>query len=190
MYYSLQLLSQFMDSFGLPHLDATQKVLRYIKRALGQSLLCPAQTNLQLIGYCDSDWGSCQDARRFVSGYCVFIGSFLVSRKCKRQGVVSRSSAKAEYQAMANLCCELTWMRYMFIDLQIKHLQPTTMFYDNKPALYIASNLVIYKITKHIELDCHLMLDKIQNKSIVTAHTNSGLQIAYLQTKALSSPSF
>lgn len=45
--------------------------------------------------------GGCPDTRRSTSGYCVFIGSNLVSRSSKWQTTIIRSSAKVEYRAVA-----------------------------------------------------------------------------------------
>ena len=61
----------------------------------------------QVIGYCNEDWAGSPANRRSTSRYCVFIGGNLISWKSKKQDVVARSSAEAEYQAMVLATCEL-----------------------------------------------------------------------------------
>jgi hypothetical protein len=62
---------------------------------------------------------------------------------------------------MAATTCELTWLRCLFKDLQVP-LKPITLFCDNQAALHIAANPVYHKRTKHIEIDCHVVREKIQ----------------------------
>ncbi|RVX15424.1 Retrovirus-related Pol polyprotein from transposon RE2 [Vitis vinifera] len=79
--YSVRTLSQFMNTPRKPHWEAALRVLRYIKGSPGQGLFLPSENNLTLSAFCDSDWGGCRMSRRSVSGYCVFLGSSLISWK-------------------------------------------------------------------------------------------------------------
>lgn len=91
---------------------------------------------------------------------------------------------------MASVVFELTWLRYLLHDLNIKISQPATLYCDNLASLHIAANPVFHEHTKHIELDCHIVHDKINFGQVVTAHVPSSAQIADLLTKPLHSPTF
>lgn len=71
--------------------------------------------------------------------------------------IVSRSSAEAEYQAMARTCCELSWLIYALFVLHVPHPQPIDLYCNNQKTIHIFAILVFHKQTEHIELDCHLI---------------------------------
>ncbi|KAH7529435.1 hypothetical protein FEM48_Zijuj05G0183700 [Ziziphus jujuba var. spinosa] len=97
-------------------LTITRADIAYAVNQLSQFLASPRDSHLKLKGSTDSDWVACPNTCHSVSGFCIFIGSSLISWKSKKQQIVSRSSAEAKYRAMANatyrdsqnFACDLT----------------------------------------------------------------------------------
>ncbi|GAV71858.1 hypothetical protein CFOL_v3_15347 [Cephalotus follicularis] len=156
------------------HMEAALRVLKYLKREPGLGILMPSHSNLKLEAYCDSDWAKCPMTRRSLTGYCIKFGGSLIYWKTKKQATISKSSAKAEYKAMASTTCEVIWILGLLKDLGVEGLNPVSLHCDNKVALHIAANPIYHERTKHIEIDCHLVREKIQRGIIKTT---------YIQTK-------
>ncbi|GJR81208.1 uncharacterized mitochondrial protein-like protein [Tanacetum coccineum] len=107
--YFIHCLSQFMHSPLQSHQKLAFRILKYLKGAPGKGVHITKGANLNLKAYVDSDWAKCKATRRSVTGFSIFMGNSLVSRKSKKQTVVARSSAEAKYKALASVTCELMW---------------------------------------------------------------------------------
>ena len=76
---------------------------------------------------------------------------------------MARSSAEAEYRAMASTASELTCIKQVLTDLNVKANEPMQMFCDNQAARHIAANPIFHERTKHIEVDMQLHPRKNSN---------------------------
>lgn len=100
--------------------------------------------------------------------------------------MVSRSSAESEYRSMAQSACEVMWISQLLSEVGIKTSSPATLWCDNQAAMHIASNPVFHERTKHIEIDCHFVREKIQQGLISTEYVKTGEQLGDIFTKPLN----
>ncbi|RVW66530.1 Retrovirus-related Pol polyprotein from transposon RE1 [Vitis vinifera] len=138
--FSVSMVSQFMHAPGPEHFEAIYRILRYLKGTPGRGLLFKSRGHLQIETYTDADWvGSIVD-RRSTFGYCSFVGGNLVMWRSKKQNVVARSSAKAEFRAVAHGICEIMWIRRLLEELKMTGSSPMKLYCDNKAAISVAHN--------------------------------------------------
>lgn len=183
--YAVNMLSQFVSDPRKPHMDALHRVLRYLKTSPGKGILLPRNGGTNLTSYCDSDWLGCQTTRRSRTGYLLHLGGAPISWKTKKQSVVSRSSAEAEYRSMASTVSEVLWVRWLLQELNVPQTGPTPVFCDNQAARHIAINPVFHERTKHVEMDCYFVRERVDSKEIKPFAIDTKMQIADLFTKGL-----
>nr|XP_016444426.1 PREDICTED: uncharacterized protein LOC107769705 [Nicotiana tabacum] len=71
-------------------------------------------------------------------------------------------------------------------DIGIPVALPVTIHADSKTTIQIAANPVFHERTKHIEIDCHFIREKIQNELVKTEYVATKEQLADVQTKGLT----
>ncbi|XP_058776035.1 secreted RxLR effector protein 161-like [Vicia villosa] len=183
--YTVSKLSQFLATPTDKHMLAAIHVLKYLKNHPGQGLLFKSNYALRLTGFSDSDWGACPDTRRSTSGICFFLGDSLISWKSKKQAVISKSSSEAEYRALAHATCEGRWLTLLLHDFHLSSTSPIILYCDNKSAMHIAANPVFHERTKHIEIDCHVVRERVLDGTIHLMPVTTHEQVAGIFTKSL-----
>jgi len=76
--YSVHVVSQFVASSTTVHWAAVLRILRYLWGTVFQSLLLSSTSSLELRAYSDADHGSDPTDRKFVTGFCIFLGDSLI----------------------------------------------------------------------------------------------------------------
>ena len=168
-----------------PHLAALKRILRYVRGTLHMGLLVRPSTALDLVVYSDADWAGCPDTRKSTSGYAVFLGDNLVSWSSKRQNTVSRSSAEAEYRAVANAVAEASWLRQLLSELHSPLRKTILVYCDNISAVYMSSNPIHHQRTKHVEIDLHFVRERVALGDVRVLHVPTTSQFADIFTKGL-----
>ncbi|KAA0041009.1 reverse transcriptase [Cucumis melo var. makuwa] len=130
--------SQFMQAPYEEHMEVVKRILRYLKTTPGKGLMFRKTDKKTIEAYTDSDWAEFVVDIKSTSSYCTFVWGNLVTWRSKKQSVVARSSAEAEYRAMS---------------LEIS-------------AISIANNPVQHDKTKHVEIDRHFIKERLDSGSI------------------------
>jgi len=188
--YAVQQVCLHMHDPREPHLAALKRILRYIRGTLHLGLLLRPSVQSDLLVYSDTDWAGCPDTRKSTSGYAVFLGDNLISWSSKRQNAVSRSSAEAEYRAVANAVAEASWLRQLLVELHVPLRRTALIYCDNISTVYMSSNPVQHQRTKHVEIDLHFVRERVATGDVRVLHVPTSSQYADIFTKGLPSSVF
>ncbi|GJT47453.1 ribonuclease H-like domain-containing protein [Tanacetum coccineum] len=144
-----------------PPFNVWKCILCYLRGTTDLGLQLFQSTTSQLIAYSDADWAGCPATRRSTSGYCIFLGDNLLTWSSKRQDMLSRSNAEAEYRGVTNAVAETSWIRNLLRELHTPLFTATLVYCDNVSVVYMSANPVQHQRNKHIEIDIHFVRDKV-----------------------------
>ncbi|GJY90387.1 putative ribonuclease H-like domain-containing protein [Tanacetum coccineum] len=102
--FSVCACSRFQVQQNVSHLNAVKRIFRYLKGQPNLGLWYPKDSPFVLEAFSDSDYAGASLDRKSTTGGCQFLGSRLISWKCKKQTVVANSTTEAEYIAASHCC--------------------------------------------------------------------------------------
>ncbi|XP_060202737.1 uncharacterized mitochondrial protein AtMg00810-like, partial [Lycium barbarum] len=184
--HAVNQVCQFMEAPTTTQWQGVKHILRYLAGTVNFGLRITSKSSLKVVGFSDADWAGCAVTRRSTTGLCVFLGANCISWSSKKQHTIAKSSAEAEYRALASLAAEITWILHLLRHLGVSLDSPPVLFSDNISALHLTSNPILHARTKHVELDYHFVREKVTAGTMVTRYVPSQTQVADIFTKALS----
>ena len=188
--YVVGVISQFVHKPQENHMDATLRIVRYLKGTAGYGVLLRKNDDLEVDGYTDADWASNPIDRKSTGGYFTFVGGNLVTWKSKKQKVVALSSAEAEFRGIKSDLTEIMWLRRLLTEIGLPPKHKSQLFCDNKAAISITENPFQHDRTKHVEVDRHFIKEKIEGGIIEFPFVRSEDQLADILTKAVNPKMF
>ena len=149
--FAVTKMSQFTSNPTKEHLDRALYICRYLLGTADYALTY-GKSDTGIIAYADADWGSDQATRRSNSGLLVLLGDAAVSWNSRAQKSIALSSTEAEYMSLSDASRQLVWIHSLLseIGMTIRYIP---LCGDNQGSIFIASNAVQEKRTKHI--DCN-----------------------------------
>jgi len=135
--FAVGVLSRFMHQHRDTHWLVAIRILTYIKSCPVKSLVYKKHEHVRISGYSDLTYASDRGDRRFTTRYYTFVGEHLVTWRSKKQDIVPRSSAKAEYRAMTHTACEIVWLKNLLMELDFRQFGLMPIHYNNQSAIYI-----------------------------------------------------
>lgn len=118
-----------------------------------------------LIAYTDSDWAADQIKHWSTTGYfATLAGSIFCWQSCL-QNTVALSSTEAKYMALSDTSCQIKWIQSIFMELGFA-LKAIPICSDNQGSIFIGSNPVQERRTKHINIHYHCICECIENGNI------------------------
>ncbi|GJT90236.1 retrovirus-related pol polyprotein from transposon TNT 1-94 [Tanacetum coccineum] len=202
--FAVNKVCQYMHAPTENQWFVVKRILRYlhgtvehgmlIRRSSGSTLqaftdvLWKDNPDTSLEAFSDADWIGDSDDRRSTEGFAIHLSSNLISWTARKQRMVSRSSTKAEYKALADTVAELTWLQALLHELGIRSTSTHILWCDNLGATYLSANPIFHARTKHVEIDYHFVREKVAQGDLRVQHISIHDQIADIFIKPLLTP--
>ncbi len=154
--YAVGMLSQYSAHPGTDHLNAVNRILKYLNSTKDYKLIYDGNSSEgNFSAYCDSDWAGDSRDHQSISGYVFKIAGVAVSWSSKKQSSTALSSTEGEYMALTHAAKEAMWIQEFLYDIRFPLIFATTILGDNQGTLALAVNLTFHAHTKHIHVRQH-----------------------------------
>jgi hypothetical protein len=187
--FAVTKLAQYSANPSKDHLDKALYICRYLVGTQNYRLTYDGASEQGLNTTTDSNWASDATDRRSQSRYFVKLAGGLISWTSRAQKTITLSSTEAEYMALSDCSRQVVWMHTLMGELGY-NLQPIPICGDNQGSIFIASNPVTEKCSKHIDIRYHYVREVI-NRGLAKIYFIDGDENSTdLLTKNLGSVKF
>ncbi|KAL6324389.1 hypothetical protein AAG906_012993 [Vitis piasezkii] len=169
------------------HWKAAKKVMRYLQGTKDYKLMYRRTSNLEVVGYSDSDFAGCVDSRKSTSGYIFILAGGAISWKSVKQTMIATSTMEAKFISCFEATSHGVWLKSFISGLRVMDSisRPLSIYCDNSAAVFMAKNNKSGSRSKHIDIKYLAIREHVKEKKVVIEHISTELMIADPLTKGM-----
>ena len=95
IYYAVSVASRYMDQPHEIHWKATKRILNFVQGTMTHGIFYKDKSDLNLIGFTDSDWVGENTDRKSKLGYVFMLDEGPISWSSKKQSAIELSSTES-----------------------------------------------------------------------------------------------
>lgn len=187
--FAVTKMAQFAANLSQEHLDKALYICRYLVGTSNYALIFKGRSNEGLYAHTDSDWGSDPNTRRSQTGYFFKLADASICWQSHAQKTIALSSTEAEYMALSDCSRQAMWIKSLLRELGIP-MKAFPIYGDNQGSIFISSNPVQERRTKHIDIRYHYVRELVESKEIEILFVDGNNNPADMFTKNLGHVKF
>jgi len=167
-----------------------KRMMEYLRGTRELHLTLEAEDLHVIKWWIDASFAVHPDMKSHAGG-CLSLGKGSVHGTSTRQKLNTKSSTEAELAGMNDVLPQVLWTRY-FLEAQGYEVRDNVVFQDNQSTMLLANNGrgSSGKRTRHIEIRCFFVTDRINQKQMRVACCPTAEMIADYFTKPLQGALF
>ncbi|RVW57579.1 Retrovirus-related Pol polyprotein from transposon TNT 1-94 [Vitis vinifera] len=144
-------------------------------------------SNLEVVGYSDSDFAGCVDSRKSTSRYIFILADGAISWRSVKQTMTTTSTMEAEFISCFEAISHGVWLKSFISRLRVMDSisRSLSIYCDNLAAVFMAKNNKSGSRSKHIDIKYLAIRGRVKEKKVVIEHISTELMIADPLTKGM-----
>ncbi|RVX20257.1 Retrovirus-related Pol polyprotein from transposon TNT 1-94 [Vitis vinifera] len=166
--FAVGMLGRYQSNPGIDHWKAAKKVMRYLQGTKDYKLMYRRTSNLEVVGYSDSDFAGCVDSRKSTSGYIFILAGGAISWRSVKQTMTATSTMEAEFISCFEATSHGVWLKSFISGLRVMDSisRPLSIYCDNSAAVFMAKNNKSGSRSKHIDIKYLAIRERVKEKKV------------------------
>ena len=183
---AMSILGKYLQQPSTKALSSLKQAMSYVVNTKSLNLnLGEVNKGQELCGFSDANWARDEGDRKSRTGAILLYHGSPILWKSKKQTVIARSTAEAEYIAGATLARDITWVRLMLSFCGVHLTRASNIYIDNQAVVKLVSISASSKKIRHLALPYHELRKLVSDDVVKVEYVNTKDQLADYLTKVV-----